>query len=67
MKSKYRKQKTILLTVTKFVFRVLLISLSRFLGTKPQPEPTLQEIMMGEKLPMSDSYYIPDDKFHSKD
>jgi hypothetical protein len=31
---------------------------------KEKYKPTLHEIMHGEKIPFSDKYFVPDEKFH---
>jgi hypothetical protein len=55
--SQIKKRPIFLKILMCFVVIVL-----EMIASKPVPRrPTLQEEMMGEKLPFSDEYYIPDD------
>jgi hypothetical protein len=55
------KKHSIFWKILKFTAVILL----EIIASKPKSyQPNLQEQIMGEKLPLSDQYYIPDDQNH---
>ena len=55
-----QKQSSLLWKILKF----MLILVLEIIASKPKRyEPTLQEQVMGEELPFSGQYYIPDDQY----
>lgn len=50
--------------VFKFALIAFLYLFSTGLKRKKPYQPTLQEQMLGENIPFSDQYYIPDDHYH---
>jgi len=55
------KERSLLLKIFKFIVVLLL----EIFASKLKPHrPTLQGRVMGQKLPFSDKYYIPDDPNH---
>jgi hypothetical protein len=53
----------LLMRVFKFLLVILLHILSSGSKAEQRYKPSLQEEMMGENIPFSDQYYIPDDHF----
>jgi len=53
------KQRSMLLKILKFI---LALFLQIFASKSKRLQPTLHEQAMGEKIPLSDQYYIPDDQ-----
>lgn len=69
MKRQYKKPQLfifkiflILYKVCKFILIMFLHLFSSNSKNKKRYQPTLQEQIMGENIPFSDQYYIPDDK-----
>ena len=57
------KKRPVYLKILFLILKLPLIVLLAGLKNRKPRKPDLQEIVMGEPIPMSDDYYIPDDKY----
>ncbi len=73
-KKNFKKPQFFILKIFWFLYKALKFTLIIFLHLfsadlekrKKRYQPTLEEQILGENIPFSDQYYIPDDHYHRR-